>query len=239
MAKHIFRTFAALALTLMMAGCGGKDKARDPFPGEEGPDIKGPRSENYRMPSDMSEYRNNLDGHLGDVFNDSNIYQLAHARHLGIDPLETSDDISKARRPLRKITDTSTYKLDELTHSVPYLVPEAQKLLGDIGAAFCDSIRRKGLPPVRIRVTSLLRTTQQVKQLRRSNVNATEQSAHQFATTFDIGYNAFYAPSSADRIEDPRYKSVLAEVLYDLRARNRCMVKYERKSPCFHITVIK
>jgi len=25
-------------------------------------------------------------------------------------------------------------------------------------------------------------------------------------------------------------------VLWDLRKQNKCMVKFERKSPCFHIT---
>lgn len=223
----------------MLEGCGGADKPREPFPTEISADQKGPKGEFYRMPEDMSEFRGDLHSRLGEVFNDSNIYQLAHAEHLGIEPADNIEDALKGRRRLKRISDTGVYKLDELTHSEPYLVPEAERLLADIGKAFQDTLRRRNLPPARVRVTSVLRTTEQVQRLRRTNRNATEQSAHQFGTTFDIGYNAYYASDSDERIDDYRYKRALSEVLYDLRARNRCMVKYERKSPCFHITVIK
>lgn len=243
MTKHIIigiRLALCAFIFTIFTNCNQKDKEQIPFPSDEIADIKGVKNEYYRMPEDMSHLRNNLQGNLAIVFNDSNIYQLSHAIHMGIEPVENAQDAFKAKRPLKKISDTSTYKLDELTHSIPYLVPEAAKLLSDIGHAFQDTLKRRQLPLARIRITSVLRTMQQVKKLRRSNRNATEQSAHQYATTFDIGYNAFY-PSSAsnEKIYDPRYKIALAEVLYDMRAKNRCMVKYERKSPCFHITVIK
>lgn len=226
-----------LAATASLAGCDSvrtdPEKAAEEiagYRGEKGPD--------YAMPVPMDSLRPNLERKLRLVFNDSNYLQLAHARYMGIIPIEKPADIFRSRRPVVKIVDTETYKLDSLTHSVPFLVPEAAGLLADIGRAFNDTLHRRQLPPLRMKVTSLLRTKASVKRLRRVNRNATEQSTHQYATTFDISYRCFFT-SDGTEVYDPRYRLALAEAIYDLRADNRCMVKYEVKSPCFHITVIR
>jgi hypothetical protein len=81
-----------------------------------------------------------------------------------------------------------------------------------------------------------------VKRLQKSgNVNASSNSAHNYATTIDITYSRF------DKIETRllrRYesvntellKSVLGEVLMELQKEGKCYVKYEKKQHCFHIT---
>ena len=87
--------------------------------------------------------------------------------------------------------------MDSLTHSIPFLIPQASALLDTIGANFLDSLSCKGLNPNQIIVTSVLRTADDVKRLRRRNGNASANSAHAFGTTFDVSYRRFC------KVEDP------------------------------------
>ncbi len=178
---------------------------------------------------------NNI-GRLRDIFNDSNKYQYAFAERIGIAPMTGVHDAYHTRRPIVKIQSNDLYTIDSLTHSMPFLVPEAARLLTDIGRGFRDSLKSRGAKGYRIRVTSLLRTPHTVKRLRRVNRNATDSSTHQFGTTFDISYARFDCFDSTRVIPQEDLKNLLAEVLLDLRNKERCMVKFERKSPCFHIT---
>ena len=66
-------------------------------------------------------------------------------------------------------------------------------------------------------------------------------SAHCYATTFDITYARFdkikYRKFRRyESVEKAILKNVLGEVLRDLRKQNKCYVKYEVKQRCFHIT---
>lgn len=178
-------------------------------------------------------------GRLADVFNDSNHVHLKHAERLGITPISSLKSLYRNRRPLLKVESGRYYIIDELTHSYPYLVPEAEKLLRDIGKNFQDSVAKRGGGNYRIIVTSVLRTPVTVKRLKRVNRNAVAQSTHQYATTFDITYNRFNSVGDGKTVASEDMKNVLAEVLHELRSKGRCMVKYERKSPCFHITVVE
>ncbi|MCM1290891.1 MAG: DUF5715 family protein [Prevotella sp.] len=181
---------------------------------------------------------NNL-GNLAELFNDSNKYQYEYAERLGITPITGIKDAYHTSRPLVEISTNPFYVVDPLTHSVPFLVPEAAILLRDIGRNFIDSLGHRGADGYRIIVTSVLRTPQSVKSLRRINRNATDSSTHKFGTTFDITYSRFACADSSRTIHDGDLKNLLAEVLNDLRQQKRCMVKFERKSPCFHITVTR
>lgn len=189
---------------------------------------QGPRR-NDRIPI------NNI-GRLADVFNDSNYLQYRYAEALGIEPIKNLRMAYRTRRPIVYVKSNKYYEVDSLTHSLPYLVPEAEKLLTDIGRGFIDSLRHRGADGYRIRVTSLLRTPHTVKRLRRVNVNATDSSTHQFGTTFDLSYTRFHCLDSTRTIHDGDLKNLLAEVLLDLRTRGRCLVKFERKTGCFHVT---
>lgn len=181
----------------------------------------------------------NYIGNLAEIFNDSNHFQLQHARRLGISPIADLRSYFHPTRPIVKVTTNEDFKVDDLTHSYPFLVPEAEALLHDIGRNFREAVKTRGGGDYRMIVTSLLRTPVTVKKLRRINRNATEQSTHQYATTFDIAYNKFDSTGSIDDTNYGDLKMILAEVLEDLHQQGRCMVKYERKTPCFHITVVK
>lgn len=241
----MLKTFAFGALAAfsvaVLTGCGGErwwgEEKIPEGTAEESPAERA-LPPDYRMPVPMDSLRPRLERKMREVFNDSNYLQLAHARHMGIRPIARPADVFASDRPVVRIYDTEHYRLDTLKHSVPFLVPEAATLLNDLARAFNDTLSRRGLPPLRLKVTSLLRTQSSVKKLRRVNRNATEFSTHQYATTFDVSYLRFY-DHRGNEVYDPRYRLALAEAVYDLRAANRCMVKYEVKSPCFHITVIK
>ena len=129
-------------------------------------------------------------------FNDLNDEHLSAAKKIGVAAHEVEnileDDILEKLVPLN---DDEAYIVDKLTHSVPYLVPQAAELLSEIGRSFQDSLVAHHLPPHKIIVTSVLRTGKDVKKLGRRNINASKNSAHCYATTFDITYKRFHAPT--------------------------------------------
>ena len=183
-------------------------------------------------------HTNNI-GLYEEIFNDSNYQQYAYAEKLGITPLHTLADAYHTSKPLLEVKTGENYFLQELTHSMPYLVPEAAWLLEDIGAAFIDTLKNRGAEGYKIVVTSVLRSPLQVKRLSRVNINAKDSSTHQFGTTFDLAYNSFYSNPGVPVVDQGDLKQTLAEVLYNMKKQGRCMVKYEKKTPCFHITVTK
>lgn len=174
-------------------------------------------------------------------FGDLNDVQLAVAKKIGIRPLDTREQVEREKWRLVELRECGHYGIDSLTHSVPYLIPRASALLDTLGLNFLDSLEAKGLNPNKIIVTSVLRTKDDAKRLRKSNSNSSLNSCHFYGTTFDISWKRFV------KVEDPdgrpmqdvsadTLKLVLAEVLRDLRQSERCFVKYELKQGCFHIT---
>ena len=179
-----------------------------------------------------------------DCFPDVQDTQILAAQRHGITPVENREeaDVLVKSRKLVNICHSPYYIVDDLTHSIPYLVPKAQHLLNTICLNFIDSCHVKGLPPHLLMVTSVLRTTDDVSDLQKGNKNATTNSCHCYGTTVDIAYNRFMpivGEHEGDRALlrwDEPMKKVLAEVLYDLRMEGKCYVKYERKQGCFHLT---
>lgn len=180
---------------------------------------------------------NSLGATLGRVFNDSNKFHIAVAEANGIEPLYTLRQAWEQAGRLERLRTCEAYYLDDLTHSMPYLVPKAHTLLKDIGMAFRDSLRSRGGGYYRVKVTSVLRTPALVKRLRRRNRNAVDTSAHLYATTFDISYLKFICDTPSIPRTQEDMKNLLGEVVDDMRRQGRCYVKYERKQACYHITV--
>lgn len=176
---------------------------------------------------------------LGRAFNDLNEAHLSHARREGIKPIFDAASAWHNGAGLVEVHSDSTLFIDELTHSYPYLLPHAAGLLSEIGHRFHKLLQERGGGEYRIKVTSLLRTDATVGRLRRVNRNASSESAHRYATTFDISYSKFICDNSkgtARTFED--LKNLLAEVVDSLRSEGRCLVKREYRQACFHITAI-
>lgn len=238
--------FAAVALMLAI-GCSHKTdnpSEADTLPGTDR--FSGQYEEviTEEISSNRRETGKPWTNHIGrydEIFNDSNYLQYQSAERLGIDPIFTLADAYNTRRPLIKIESGDLYEVDELTHSMPYLVPEAARLLDEIGEEFGNTLLQRGGDPEanRIIVTSVLRSPYTVRKLRRVNRNAVDSSTHMFGTTFDIAWNHFHYPDSSRSVDAVVLKGILAEVLKKKRDEGKCLVKFEKKSPCFHITVNK
>lgn len=177
------------------------------------------------------------------LFNDQNGVQLQSAVKFGIkQTLKNRDAADEIKDSLVQIKNNSHYNIAKLTHSIPYLTEGAAGLLDMIGKNFLDSLESKGLNPNKIIVTSVLRTQEDIKKLQKSgNPNAINNSAHCYATTFDITYARydkikFKNFRLCESVEPELLKKVLGEVLRDLRKQNKCYVKYEVRQRCFHIT---
>ena len=177
------------------------------------------------------------------LFNDQNGVQLKSAARFGIKrTLKDRKEANDVREGLVHVRDNSHYSIAELTHSIPYLTDGAAELLDMIGKNFLDSLESKGLNPNRIIVTSVLRTQEDIKKLQKSgNPNAVSNSAHCYATTFDITYARydkimFRKFRWCESVDKDTLKYVLGEVLRDLKRQKKCYVKYEVKQRCFHIT---
>lgn len=176
-------------------------------------------------------------GNLAAQFSDLNPEHLAYAQRIGIKPISSTRDILRLQRPIVEIRSNDNYHVDDLSHSYPYLVPQAAALLDTIGARFNRKLASQGGGKYKIKVTSLLRTSESVNRLKRRNINSTENSAHLYGTTFDISYVGFHqGPLNTRHHTDGELKNLLAEVLLELRDEGKCLVKFERKQGCFHIT---
>lgn len=219
--KKLFGSFCAMAIVVTaLSSCGDKSmKMNNPR------NIKG-----------VVSYKRS--------FGDLNAVQLKSAKAIGISPVASREEAKSLTKKLVEIGPCEYYDMDSLTHSIPYLVPTASALLESIGQNFLDSLECKGLNPNKVIVTSVTRTKEDVKRLRRTNGNASMNSCHFYGTTFDISWKRF------TKVEDPdgrpmqdvsadTLKLVLAEVLRDLKKEERCYVKYELKQGCFHITARK
>ena len=179
--------------------------------------------------------------HFGNTFPDQQDVQILAANKHGVSPVQNREEAEHSKGKLVYVGSNPFFYVDKLNNSVPYLVPRASVLLQDIGRAYFDSLQIKGIPLHKIIVTSILRTKDDVAKLRTRNGNATENSCHLYGTTFDVCYNRYKQIQTRKQprrqVQNDTLKWVLSEVLRDMRDRNRCLVKYEVKQGCFHITV--
>lgn len=179
-------------------------------------------------------------------FNDVQDVQMKAAKENGLKHLITDRQMAEdevAKGELVFMGANPMFYMEDLQHSIPYLVPKAYRLLNRIGVNFVDSLVSKQLPVHALIVTSVLRTQSDINNLKKQNGNATSNSTHMYATTFDINWRKFKEigvdPQGGEHPEklEIALKNALGEVLRDLRYEGRCYVKHERNEPCFHITV--
>jgi hypothetical protein len=181
--------------------------------------------------------------------NDANPVHLECAQRMGIIPFQTNAELESNidsyvfRGKLKKLEDTDTYKLKKLTHSYPYLVPQAVNLLNEIGQRFEKKLAELDIPPRYMMISSVLRTNESQYGLGQRNSNATTISAHMFGTTFDISYKEFLPLHGVQAREGycrhDMLRHPLAEVLTEMSEEGRCKVVIEKKQACFHVTVAK
>lgn len=122
------------------------------------------------------------------------------------------------------------YLVDKLTHSHPYITPEAKKVLEELGKTFQAQAGGDSY----FTVTSATRTMDQQKKLYRRNRNATTgNSSHSYGVSFDISYIRF----NGKKAFNYKTQRQLETVLDYFQKMNKIYVIKERKQNCFHITV--
>lgn len=176
-------------------------------------------------------------GNYNKDFNDKNDLHLQAAHNIGIAPIENREKADLQKKQLKEVKSCKNYEIDKLTHSIPFVVPEAELLLQKIGDNFADSLKNLNAPHYKLIVTSITRTKDDVKRLGQKNINASVNSAHMYGTTIDISWKRFIKDSkSSKELSEEQLKMILASVLRDLRKENVCYIKHEKKQACFHIT---
>jgi len=140
----------------------------------------------------------------------------------------------KRNGKLVEITDGRGYRVDRLTHSHPWLLPETYQLLKDMGNDFADAMEGTKSEGAVFRVTSVTRTDKQQRKLRRRNANATNsKSTHSYGASFDIAF--------IDRFDDS------ANCGTPTREMERLLNRYQKagiiyvipEGNCMHITLRK
>jgi hypothetical protein len=179
------------------------------------------------------------------TLNDINDLHLLHARANGLQaPFATNDDFEAAKDSLIKnnalllLENNNIYQIKTLRHSHPYLVPVAVEMVHEIARRFHKKLEEKGMTKYKFYLTSLLRTEETQRRLSRSNVNATNHTAHYYGTTIDISYKDFFDAETTETVQNAKLVSLLTEVLVQMRKECKILAVRERKQACFHITVV-
>jgi hypothetical protein len=160
------------------------------------------------------------------------------ARLTGIKICEDEGDIRKRilTGQLARIRGGRQYIIEKMSHSYPYLTHKSKRVLNQISRRFRKKVKRDGLMGSRFIVTSMTRTSENVRGLGRYNSNASENSPHLNGNAFDISYAQFsFIKLNVTECDKWYMKEALAEVIWQVRKENQCWATYERNQGCFHI----
>ena len=215
-----------------------------------------------RLPGLIGSIRQDMRLHL-------NATHVAAARGNGVGPVRDRAHLATLvdRGALVQLPEsTQWWVLRDLNHSLPYVTPGTRAALEEVGRRFHARLDEHGLPPFRLDITSVLRTSDQQSALQRRNPNAAdERSSHEFGTTLDIAYLSFAAPQSLDHrslaaeldvspplraemttrldslgtLHAPHLEGELGAVLQQLERDGVVLPLRERGQPVYHITVAR
>jgi hypothetical protein len=134
---------------------------------------------------------------------------------------------------LVKLNSGNGYLVSKMNYSYPYVTAKAHQFIEELAQAYMAKCKEKGVAYLPFIITSATRTKETVAKLTRVNRNAIQESAHLYGTTIDISWVRF----GAEQKHSQKNLNVLIDALMDMRDKETCFVKFERKQACFHITV--
>jgi Family of unknown function (DUF5715) len=170
--------------------------------------------------------------------NDRIVDYSAAAKLRGISICKDENELKRriSDGKLVKIGSSNSYVVEKMTFSYPCITGDSKILLDEIARRLREKSSQKGLNGVKFYITSMTRKTDNVKTLRRFNGNASANSPHLYGNAFDISYKRFIARKWVLTNCDKKFlKEALAEVIWQLRAENRCWATYEKMQNCFHV----
>ena len=135
---------------------------------------------------------------------------------------------------LVEVSDGRGYRIDRLKYSNAVLLPEVRDLLEDMGNDYADALKGTDSEGTVFRVTSMTRTNNQQRSLRKRNRNATKSlSTHSYGASFDIAF--------MDRANDDdncnRPTREIQKLL--LRYQNEGRILLIPEGGCMHITLLR
>jgi Family of unknown function (DUF5715) len=137
---------------------------------------------------------------------------------------------------LVKVKNGNSYIVEKMIFSYPYITKDSKLLLDEIARRLREKSSQKGINGVKFFITSMTRKTENIKNLRRYNLNASANSPHLYGNAFDISYKRFIARKWVLTNCDKKFlKEALAEIIWQLRAENKCWATYEKIQNCYHV----
>jgi hypothetical protein len=135
---------------------------------------------------------------------------------------------------LVEVSDGRGYRINRLKYSNAVLLPEVRDLLEDMGNDYADALKGTDSEGTVFRVTSMTRTNNQQRSLRKRNRNATKSlSTHSYGASFDIAF--------MDRANDDdncnRPTREIQKLL--LRYQNEGRILIIPEGGCMHITLLR
>jgi len=164
------------------------------------------------------------------AFNDYPIvHELAYLAD-GIKPQSSFTELDKLKQKgiLVELKSNDKYIIRKSVASKPYVTISTKKFIEQLAVNYkkkCVSQKTTYHP---FTITSMTRSKESVKELRKHNKNAIRNSVHLKGKTFDVSYRAFHG--------NPIALKAFINTLKDLKAQNKCFVKHENNG-CLHITV--
>lgn len=168
----------------------------------------------------------------------------------GIKPLADEKALEKTLgaqgNKLVQVRSTDAFWVAPMTHGRPYLTTNALGALHRIADDFKARIANTDLADARIKVTSLLRTRKDQRDLGRSNVNATkdQNAPHTHGTSMDLSYMKFVDQEGREMDLAACQQVFLAETLAEVIAEHRRQDKLlfatrEARQACYHLSVCR
>ena len=148
----------------------------------------------------------------------------------GIKPKTEFNDLQKLvdNHTLIEIQTTKNYIVEPMDASLPALLPKGIKFIDRLASDYRALCEQKNIEYIPFRITSATRTKKSVKELRKRNKNAIENSVHLKGKTMDITYI-----TSKKHVKQ---KELFVQALAKLKEKGLCYVKYEVGMKCLHIT---
>lgn len=139
---------------------------------------------------------------------------------------------------LEKLEDTETFIVSKLSHSIPWVTSDTKDFVEILGERMEERFDSIDVLPYRFVLTSVTRTENDQKRLRKSNLNATKnESSHFYGVSIDISQTRFALPESRESVYSYRLRNLIARELIKLQDEGYCYVILENREKCFHITV--
>lgn len=170
--------------------------------------------------------------------NDRIVDYSAAAKLRGIKVCKDENELKRriSEGNLVKVRSGNNYTVEKMTFSYPCVTRDSKILLDEISRRLREKTSQKGLNGVRFFITSMTRKTINVRSLRRYNRNASTNSPHLYGNAFDISYKRFIVRKWGLTNCDKKFlKEALAEVIWQLRAENKCWATYEKVQNCYHV----